>query len=480
MSLSFDFAREALAILRQRLILLVFPGIALAILVLGSIFIVPSVLNAIAAESTTSAAAQATAAAQQAQAIQEAQAHQAAQAAQSGQGVPGAATTSTDQPLPQTGVAPLASTATPSAHTSPEGASELVLPLIPSVIVGGILLVLMQMCIAAMLWCVIQTIRGNEDQSGLGYGIGAALTRSPFIAMWALAAFVIGGIVNAVADAIQPNRMGSIGGMGRREAARILRGTWEAYNLFTLAAIVVDGDTPWAAFKRARTITQSTWGQTIVGTYAVGLVTFIIMIPGGLIAGYIGWQVSGAGTVSGGQVTLALVGVTLALAGYLFVHTLHKIYGAILYEHGRLQNDDEWARENTELGRTLKRIEDQQKIQMESVSRSVNGHIPTFSGIAGAGTDALQWQIDIPEGGDYNLQVTGDAPMQIAVGTSGVWNRNEILPRGSQVMPVTLNAGPWTIYFAPAGEGAQPVQVSASLESAVVDSHLPSAWRLAG
>jgi len=121
---------------------------------------------------------------------------------------------------------------------------------------------------AALVACAYETMEGKQPT--LGYGIGQASKRAFEIFKWAIISAIVGMILRAIEDRVP-------------FASRIIGAGWSIATYFVVPIIVFEGDGAWASVKRSWAVLKSSWGEMLVGNLAVGLIFFLLALPGVLM-----------------------------------------------------------------------------------------------------------------------------------------------------------------------------------------------------
>lgn len=435
MTLSFGYIGDAWGIVQRRRRILAFPAVVLMLGIVMSAIVVPLVLGMFGEPSNSG---------------------------------PAAAT-----PTPPSAATPGAAEPTQPPATTSSSASGVeglatgdggVLAAAVSLLLLVVYLTLWNACIGAMMYCVVQVARDNDGEATIANGFAATLRVVPQLIGWSIVAAIVGSVVRAVAEWIRPDRMFSIGGFERRAAARALESGWSVYGMFALCYVVLEQDGPLTAMRRSGELVRSVWGRTVIGEFTYGLLSFLLALPGILLVGMAGWTVVSKGATSA-AVAFGILGVSLIIAGVLFVETMRKAYFGILFaEGGSLANADAYrphagSGHETDVDRTLARIEAQHQVQLDSVGGS-GEFAPEFHVMAGAGEAAQTWTVNLPTNAGYELLVETDGVVQVAIGRWDSWRVNQMIAPGSTAIPVALEPGEWTIYCASQGE---PIPVAMRL-----------------
>ena len=106
---------------------------------------------------------------------------------------------------------------------------------------------------------------------------------------------------------------------------------WSVVTYFVIPVLVVEKVGPFAAVKRSASILRRTWGEGMIGNLGIGLLMFLLAIPGLLLfAGSI--LLIGEAKLAAVGIVLLVIAVVYFLALSLISSTLHSIFLAALYQ----------------------------------------------------------------------------------------------------------------------------------------------------
>jgi hypothetical protein len=197
----------------------------------------------------------------------------------------------------------------------------------------GLALVFLGYLVAAYVTIFFQSaliLAANERLAGgsptLGSAIAAAAGRAGTILPWA----IISATVSMVLRSIQ-ERSGIIG--------RILIGligmAWTLITFLVLPILVVEGTGVKDALTRSAAAFKRTWGENVVGNAGIGLVGFLAVLAGLLVAG----PIIAVGA-AGGVVAITVAGVALfvlwVIVVSVFSSALSGVFQTALYRYAML------------------------------------------------------------------------------------------------------------------------------------------------
>jgi hypothetical protein len=157
----------------------------------------------------------------------------------------------------------------------------------------------------------------NERLEGgnptLRSAISKASTRVAPVLGWAAINSTVGVVLNAIRD-----KAGFIGDI----VVGMIGAAWGVVTWLVLPIIIVEGIGPIAAIKRSAILLKSTWGENLFAQMGLGLVGFLIMLPGILVFGAVSFAIPLAG--------IPLLIIWVAVIGSI-MSALSAIYRTALY-----------------------------------------------------------------------------------------------------------------------------------------------------
>jgi hypothetical protein len=149
----------------------------------------------------------------------------------------------------------------------------------------------------------------------LGSAFAVAYSRLGPIFLWSLLTGTVGLILNTI-----QNRAGILGSL----VVRAIGMAWQIVTWLAVPVIVVEGTGPITSLKRSAGLFRQTWGENLIGQVGFGLIGFLFMVPGLIIAGLL--------TVHFPVVGI-LVGVAWIAAVSVVTSTLSGIFRTALYHY---------------------------------------------------------------------------------------------------------------------------------------------------
>lgn len=140
----------------------------------------------------------------------------------------------------------------------------------------------------------------------LGSAFGVAYNRLGPIFLWSLLTGTVGLVLNAI-----QNRAGFLGAI----IVRMIGMAWQIVTWLAVPVIVVEGTGPITSLKRSAGLFRQTWGENLIGQVGFGLIGFLFMLPGLVIAGLLAVTQPVAGLVAGGIWIAVMSVVTSTLSG---------------------------------------------------------------------------------------------------------------------------------------------------------------------
>jgi hypothetical protein len=177
---------------------------------------------------------------------------------------------------------------------------------------------------SALVSCALMRFNGGEPT--LSDGLRAAGLRLPQILMWALVSATVGMILKAVENANE--KVGKF-------ISGLLGTVWSIITYFVVPVLVVEKLGPFAAIGRSTAILKKTWGEALIGGLGLGLIIFLLCLPGVLLI-FGGVFVIATGAAAGklalGLILLVL-GIICLLAASAVGSALQGIYVSALYQY---------------------------------------------------------------------------------------------------------------------------------------------------
>ena len=151
----------------------------------------------------------------------------------------------------------------------------------------------------------------NERLDGgsftMGQAFSKATTRTPSILGWSAINSTVGLVLQAIRD-----KAGFLGDL----AAGLIGAAWNVVTWLVLPIIIIEGIGPIAAIKKSANLLKSTWGENLFAQAGIGLIGFLLMLPGILIFG-------------GLSFVLPIVGIPLLFIWVIVISCLMSALGAI-------------------------------------------------------------------------------------------------------------------------------------------------------
>jgi hypothetical protein len=151
----------------------------------------------------------------------------------------------------------------------------------------------------------------NERLDGgrftMGQAFSKATSRTPSILGWSAINSTVGLVLQAIRD-----KAGFLGDL----AAGLLGAAWNVITWLVLPIIIVEGIGPIAAIKKSATLLKSTWGENLFAQAGIGLIGFLLMLPGIIVFGALSFAVP-------------VVGIPLLLVWVVVIGCLMSALGAI-------------------------------------------------------------------------------------------------------------------------------------------------------
>ena len=197
---------------------------------------------------------------------------------------------------------------------------------LPLVIVGVYLLTVVGVFSSvALASCATEALEGR--QTTVGQGISAARGRMKLILAWAAVALFVGVLISVI-QALIEEVAGSL-------ASAIVGGlagfAWAVATFFVIPVIALDGLGPKEALKTSAHVVKERWGEGVVGSSAIGVITFFVAMLPAIIAIALGVLVIGSSAVGVGL--LIGLGVLVFVIAMLFQSTIMAVFRVALYRY---------------------------------------------------------------------------------------------------------------------------------------------------
>jgi Family of unknown function (DUF6159) len=162
----------------------------------------------------------------------------------------------------------------------------------------------------------------DGEDATVGEAIGFAFGRLGPVLGWAL----VGAVVQVLFAVLR-----SRGGLAGQILAGVGGAAWSLVTFLAVPVIAFEGLGPFATLKRSASLFRERWGEQITGNIGIGLVFFLLSLPGLLLAG-IGFAVASGSAAAIGWV-LAGVGILAVAVVALIGRAASATFGAVLYRY---------------------------------------------------------------------------------------------------------------------------------------------------
>ena len=196
-------------------------------------------------------------------------------------------------------------------------------PAVPFLIVGSYLLIVIgQFCAVALAACATAALDGQDTT--VSQGVDAARARLGVILQWAAVQLVVGAAISALQSLLREAGGGIVGAIlgGLADLA------WTVATFFVVPVIALEGLGPKDAIKRSAGVVRERWGEGVAGSAAIGLVAFLIALPG-MVLVVLGVMTVSTSPAGGGA--LIAVGVVLIIVASLFQATISTVFRVALF-----------------------------------------------------------------------------------------------------------------------------------------------------
>lgn len=108
----------------------------------------------------------------------------------------------------------------------------------------------------------------------------------------------------------------------------LLNLAWGVLRFLVMPIVIVEGLGPFASLKRSRELLRGTWGENLIGQFGLGIIGFLMMLPGIIVLAIL---------VAPGILVLSVVGIVLGIIWItgvgLFISALNSVYQSVLYHY---------------------------------------------------------------------------------------------------------------------------------------------------
>ena len=197
---------------------------------------------------------------------------------------------------------------------------------LPLVIIGAYLLTVVGVFSSvALASCATEALEGR--QTTVGQGISAARGRMKVIFAWAAVAMFVGALIAVIQSLLQE----VAGGIVSAIFGGLAGFAWAVATFFVIPVIALDGLGPKEALKTSAHVVKELWGEGVVGSSAIGLITFFVAILPAFAMMVLGFVLAGSSAVGGGL--LITIGVLVFVIAMLFQSTITAVFRVALYRY---------------------------------------------------------------------------------------------------------------------------------------------------
>ena len=197
---------------------------------------------------------------------------------------------------------------------------------LPLVIIGAYLLTVVGVFSSvALASCATEALEGR--QTTVGQGIRAARGRMKVIFAWAAVALFVGALIAVIQSLLQE----VAGGIVSAIFGGLAGFAWAVATFFVIPVIALDGLGPKEALKTSAHVVKERWGEGVVGSSAIGLITFFVAILPAFAMMVLGFVLAGSSAVGGGL--LITIGVLVFVIAMLFQSTITAVFRVALYRY---------------------------------------------------------------------------------------------------------------------------------------------------
>ncbi len=177
--------------------------------------------------------------------------------------------------------------------------------------------------------CVVHTtrVRLSGGNATFFQSIGFALSKSHRILAWSVLVATVGLLLRAITNAAENS--GAVGKFLLSLLETILSAAWTVVTIFVVPAMVFHDLGPIDAIKKSADTLKRTWGESIVGNWGLGFVSFLMVLPGivGITGGF---AIVASDAPKVGLALIAGSSVWLVLA-WLVIGVAKMVYSTALF-----------------------------------------------------------------------------------------------------------------------------------------------------
>ena len=197
---------------------------------------------------------------------------------------------------------------------------------LPLVIIGAYLLTVVGVFTSvALASCATEALEGRDTT--VGQGISAARGRMKLIFAWAAVALFVGVLISIIQGLLEE----VVGGLASAIIGGIAGVVWAVATFFVIPVIALDGLGPKEAIKTSAHVVKERWGEGVVGSSAIGLITLFVAILPAFAIMFLGFVLLGSSAVGGGL--LITIGVLVFVIALLFQTTIMAVFRVALYRY---------------------------------------------------------------------------------------------------------------------------------------------------
>ena len=194
---------------------------------------------------------------------------------------------------------------------------------LPLVIIGVYLLTVVGVFASvALASCATEALEGRDTT--VAQGISAARGRMKLIFAWAAVALFVGILISAIQSLLQQ----VAGGVVSAIVGGLAGFAWAVATFFVIPVIAIEGLGPKEALKTSAHVVKERWGEGVVGSSAIGLITFFVAILPAIVMMVLGFLLAGSSAVGGGL--LIAIGVLVFVIALLFQTTIMAVFRVAL------------------------------------------------------------------------------------------------------------------------------------------------------
>jgi hypothetical protein len=177
--------------------------------------------------------------------------------------------------------------------------------------------------------CVVYTakVRFEGGDATFMESIRFAFSKISLIFAWSMVAATVGLLLRAIDHLAE--RLGGIGKIVLTLFRSLLGMIWSIVIIFVVPAMVYDNLSPKAAIKKSAETIRSTWGESLIRHYGLGMISGLLTVAGILLSVLLFVALAGLGPV--GIAVAVSISVLYFMALFLVFSCANTVFNTALY-----------------------------------------------------------------------------------------------------------------------------------------------------